>query len=101
MERRIIEKMVNAMGFTNEDVILLNFWGTEDRQNLEDFIEVMSKANIVFKVLDLSDSAALQLMKENPTGLSENWFDQYEGTTAVVDLMDKQPGMPAASTWIL
>lgn len=96
MERRIIEKMVKAMGFTNEDVILLNFWGTEDRQDLEDFIEVMSKANIVFKVLDLSDSAVLQLMKENPTGLSENWFDQYKGTTAVVDLMDKQPGMPPA-----
>lgn len=76
MERRLINKMIRAMKITKNDVVLVNFWGTEDQnEDLNDFIEELGVANITYIINDCTDEKLIDLIEEYPGGIPETWFE--------------------------
>lgn len=95
METRIVGKMIKAMKLNKEDVVLLNFWGTDkDMSDYEDFKKGFEKEGITAIGNVLTDERFLELMEKNPEGLADNWSEDFKEVTVVVDLMDKAVGVP-------
>lgn len=95
MEARIINKMIGAMKLEKEDVVLLNFWGTEnDMADYVDFFRGFETLGIKAIGNVLTDEHIVRLMDENPEGLKDEWFERIDGATVAIDLMDKMVGVP-------
>ncbi len=88
MEYRIIKKMVNAMEIDKDDYVLLNFWGEDEEiADLESFEKAFKEHNI--KTLSIIHSQKTFVAASN-----EEWYNQFDEVTVVVDIMNKAPGMP-------
>lgn len=88
MDYRIIKKMVEAMEIAKKDYVLLNFWG--DEKEISD-LEMFEKACKERGIRTISVLHSLKTFKE---ASCEKWYTRFDDVTAVVDIMNKAPGMP-------
>lgn len=88
MEYRIIQKMAVAMEFAKEELVLLNFWGTE-----EDTTD-LGLFERAFHELGIHTITLVHSQKTFEEAKNEQWYEQFEKVDAVVDIMNSAPGMP-------
>lgn len=95
MEKRIYDKMVDAMNIKDTDTLLVNFWGCEEElSDLRDFEEVLNEKEISYYTIRYTDEYIMNLIKENSEGLSAKWFENVADTTVIIDFMERPAGMP-------
>lgn len=94
MERRLINKIVRAMEFKSGNIVLLNFWGSEEElEDLYAFASAVAEAGAYPQILHHSLKYYTQLFPSLSCEFPEKWFKQFEEVDVVIDIMNRAPGL--------
>lgn len=94
MEQRLINKIVQAMEVESGNIVLLNFWGSEEEiDDLYAFASAVAEAGAYPQILHHSLKYYAQLFPSLSCEFPEKWFNQFEEVDIVIDIMNRAPGL--------
>mgnify|MGYP003303188350 FL=1 len=93
MEQRLINKIVHAMEIEVGDIVLLNFWGSEEEiEDLYAFASAVAEVGAYPQMLHHSLKYYAQMFSSLSCEFSEKWFKQFKEVDVVIDIMNRAPG---------
>ena len=93
MDKRIIQKIVEASGLSKGELILIHFWGEDvNRQVADDFAVAVAASGATPFVLQQSRSKNCQLFEvAEDSCFDDNYFSIFSKFDAVLDILTYQP----------
>lgn len=93
MEQRLIDKIVQAMEIEAGDIVLLNFWGSEEEiEDLYAFASAVVRVGAYPQILHHSIKYYAQMFSSLSREFPEKWFKQFNEVDVVIDVMNRAPG---------
>ena len=94
MNQNIVEKMINAMNISADDIVLLNYWSEGDDSDHKLFENVLCDKEIKYKKLNFTEEYLTELASKGPENIDDSFFDPIKDCTMVVDILQRPAGMP-------
>lgn len=95
MEKQLIKKLVQAMEIEKGEIVLLNFWGTEEEtEKLYEFAgEVAAEGAFPMPFMHFPKYYEA-VFERTEREIPEKWMKQFEAVDVVIDIMNYTPGIP-------
>lgn len=95
MEKRLIEKIVNAMCLEKGEIVLLNLWGRDEEVNdLYDFAAAVAGAGAMPVTMLHSPEYYGKLFGAAKAVFDERWYSRFDAADVVIDIINMPPGLP-------
>ena len=94
MNKNTIEKMINAMKISTDDIVLLNYWSEGDDSDLKLFENELNSKGIKYKTLSFTEEYLIKLTGKGAENIDDSFFEPVKDCTMVIDILQRPAGMP-------